>query len=101
MIMSTIIIHAKAALPGKGQAIVNDATLVASEGVIQRIDSRQAVSCPTEADQVYNFDDQYLLPGHRADLVLVADNPLANISTLRQPSAVFQNGRLVARDDLL
>ena len=42
-----------------------------------------------------------LTPGHKADLVLVADNPLANISTLRQPTAVFQNGRLVARDGLL
>jgi imidazolonepropionase-like amidohydrolase len=42
-----------------------------------------------------------LTPGNKADLVLVADNPLANISTLRKPTAVFQNGRLVARNGLI
>ena len=42
-----------------------------------------------------------LAPGYKADLVLVTDNPLANISTLRQPTAVFQNGRLVSRNGLL
>ena len=39
-----------------------------------------------------------LKSGLKADLVLVADNLLSNISALRQPSAVFQNGQLVARD---
>lgn len=61
--MSTIIVHAKAALFGNGQEVLDDATLVAVAGVIQQIDSRKAVSVPAEPDQVYNFDDQYLLPG--------------------------------------
>ena len=38
--MSTIIVHAKAALLGKGQEVVDDATLVAVAGVIQQIGSR-------------------------------------------------------------
>ena len=55
--MSTIIVHAKAALLGNGQEVLDDATLVAVAGVIQQIDSRKVVSLPAEPDQVYNFDD--------------------------------------------
>jgi imidazolonepropionase-like amidohydrolase len=36
--------------------------------------------------------------GKRADLVLVAGNPLADIRALRQPAMVFRDGRLVAQD---
>jgi imidazolonepropionase-like amidohydrolase len=63
MIMSTTIIHAKVALPGVGQEIINDATLVVVDGIIQMIEPRQTVSLPTETNHVYNFKDQYLLPG--------------------------------------
>jgi imidazolonepropionase-like amidohydrolase len=35
--------------------------------------------------------------GRRADLILLADDPLRAIRTLRQPELVFRDGRLVAR----
>jgi len=36
-------------------------------------------------------------PGKRADLILLADDPLQDIRALRQPEMVFRNGRVVAR----
>jgi len=39
-------------------------------------------------------------PGHVADLVFVAGNPLDDIGTLRRPLAVMQEGRLYDRDAL-
>ncbi|GAP66614.1 amidohydrolase [Mizugakiibacter sediminis] len=38
--------------------------------------------------------------GSRADLVLSAGNPLADLATLRQPLGVMANGRWYARADL-
>jgi imidazolonepropionase-like amidohydrolase len=35
--------------------------------------------------------------GKRADLVLLADDPLRDIRALRRPEMVFRDGRLVAR----
>ena len=40
-------------------------------------------------------------PGKRADLVLLADDPLKDIRALRRPELVFQDGRVVARRGLL
>jgi imidazolonepropionase-like amidohydrolase len=34
-------------------------------------------------------------PGYFADMVVVSDNPLENIETLKMPVAVFKGGRLV------
>lgn len=39
-----------------------------------------------------------LAAGYQADFILVAENPLTSLSTLRRPTAVFQAGRLVARE---
>jgi imidazolonepropionase-like amidohydrolase len=35
--------------------------------------------------------------GKRADIILLADDPLQDIRALRQPELVFRGGRLVAR----
>jgi imidazolonepropionase-like amidohydrolase len=35
--------------------------------------------------------------GKRADLILLADDPLKDIRALRRPELVFHDGRLVAR----
>lgn len=45
--------------------------------------------------------DGTLAPGRRADLVLLTDNPLEGLATLRQPEAVIAKGRLMDQRDLV
>ncbi|MET1232172.1 MAG: amidohydrolase family protein, partial [Candidatus Limnocylindrales bacterium] len=40
-----------------------------------------------------------LAPGHRADLVAVAADPLVNVTVLERPVAVVKDGRLVSPRD--
>ena len=42
-----------------------------------------------------------IAPGLRADLVLIAGDPLADIRALRHPKMVWRDGHLVARDGLI
>ena len=44
--------------------------------------------------------DGTIAPGRRADLVLLDANPLEDLATLRRPTAVIANGRVLARADL-
>lgn len=50
------------------------------------------------------FQDQdtfgQIRPGHRADVLLLADNPLLNLSTLSHPEGVLVRGRWLDRDEL-
>ena len=45
--------------------------------------------------------DGTLAPGRRADIVLLTDNPLEGLATLRRPVAVIAKGRLMDRGDLV
>lgn len=47
-----------------------------------------------EADRVGR-----IAPGYRADLILVAGDPLADIAVLREPSAVIANGRFIGAQE--
>jgi imidazolonepropionase-like amidohydrolase len=52
----------------------------------------------TEAARALRLDAEIgtVEAGKCADLILVADDPLQDIRTLRQPEMVFRDGRLVA-----
>ena len=54
---------------------------------------------PREAARALRLDAEIgtVEAGKRADLILLADDPLQDIRTLRQPEMVFRDGRLVAR----
>lgn len=58
----------------------------------------QAIQAATiEGARVLGIDDEIglLAPGYVADIVIVADDPLRDISNIRKIHSVFQNGRLV------
>jgi imidazolonepropionase-like amidohydrolase len=54
-------------------------------------------SATTVAAELMGWSDRVgtLEPGRWADLVAVADDPLADISALERPAAVVQGGRLI------
>lgn len=59
---------------------------------------REALYAATVAPAVFlGLPDQdgTLAPGRRADIVLLAANPLEALATLREPVAVVANGRLI------
>ena len=56
-----------------------------------------AVRVPSVTDGLHLLDDRGLLqPGRRADFVVLAADPLADIRNLRTIEAVWQAGRRVA-----
>lgn len=63
----------------------------------------QALRCATSAasDLLGRSDLGDVAPGCRADLVVLADNPLADLSALRDVRAVMLEGRLVRRSPAL
>lgn len=58
----SVVLHARAAYPGIGRPVIEQATLVVVDGVIQAIGPRGEFGVPDGA-KVYDFSDQYLLPG--------------------------------------
>lgn len=64
---------------------------------------REALFTATVAPpRFFALDDQdgRVAAGRRADLVLLDDNPLEGLATLREPWAVIVNGRLIDREAL-
>jgi uncharacterized protein (TIGR02246 family) len=67
------------------------------------IDARFALEAATiNASHALRQSDQLgqIAPGMLADMVLVNDNPAANLATLREPWLVIRNGKLYRVDEL-
>jgi imidazolonepropionase-like amidohydrolase len=54
------------------------------------------------AQQHFRVQDRFgvIAPGHRADFLLVPENPLEDVSRLREPRAVMVRGRWLERAQL-
>jgi imidazolonepropionase-like amidohydrolase len=57
------VIHARLAILGSGSGIVENATLVAKDGVIRALGPAGQVPAPAEPAQVYHYREGFLLPG--------------------------------------
>ena len=82
-----------------GPASVDELLLMAEAG----IDNFSILQAATiQAANVLFLHDQLgqLAPDYQADMIVLKDNPLTSLTTLRQPDMVIQQGRIFDRYDL-
>jgi imidazolonepropionase-like amidohydrolase len=82
-----------------GPASVDELLLMAEAG-IDHFSILQAAT--TQAAKVLFLDNQLgqLAPHYQADMLVLKENPLISLTTLRQPEMVIQQGRIFDRSDL-
>lgn len=82
-----------------GFSLIDELELYVTSGLSPREALYTATVAPA---RFFGFTDQdgTIAPGKRADLVLLAANPLENLATLRRPKAVIAGGRVLKRADL-
>lgn len=81
-----------------GSALIRELELLVASGLGPHEALRAATATP--ADVLGWTDRGRIAPGMRADLVLVRDNPLEDVSRLERPEAVMVGGVWLTRTDL-
>lgn len=82
-----------------GSSHIDELDLYVEAGLTPREAIYSATVAPAEFFALPDQDGT-LRPGRRADIVLVADNPLESLSALRSPVAVIAGGRVLDRSRL-
>lgn len=82
-----------------GPASIDEMLLMAEAGVAPYTILKSATT--HAADVLFKSDTLgQLAPGFTADMVVLNDNPITALNTLREPAMVIQNGRVFNQNDL-